>query len=347
MRTTFNSAAHHGRAFLITIDTEGDDLWGQPKTITTRNAAFLPRFQNLCEEFGFKPTWLTNYEMAMDPSFVKFGRDLAHRNVAEIGMHLHAWNSPPLKPLTDDDYRHQPYLVEFTPEVMEEKINVMTALLRDRFECNIVSHRAGRWAFDSTYAKLLAKNGYLVDCSVTPHVSWAQVKGDPAGSGGTDYRRFPALPYMLDLDDISQAGSSPILELPVSVIRSRLHQWAPLAYELPVVRRWAWQHQPDKLWLYPNGSNLMHMLTVVEQALRTNKPYLELILHSSELMPGGGPHFRDEASIDGLYRDLRSLFTVIAGSFSGRTLTEFRHAWLDAQPTMTQAGSGSSWVNCP
>jgi len=25
-------------------------------------------------------------------------------------MHLHAWNSPPLMPLTDDDFRHQPFL---------------------------------------------------------------------------------------------------------------------------------------------------------------------------------------------------------------------------------------------
>lgn len=333
------------RSFLITIDTEGDDLWGRPETIQTRNATFLPRFQRLCEEFEFKPTWLTNYEMAMDPTFVQFGRDLSRRNVAEIGMHLHAWNSPPVTPLTDNDFHHQPYLIEYAPEIMEEKINFMTTLLQERFECNIVSHRAGRWALDSTYAKALAQHGYLVDCSVTPHVSWANVKGNPAGQGGTDYRHFPTLPYLLDLDDLSKAGHSPILELPVSVIRSRLHQLCPLAYELPIFRRWAWQHQPDKLWLYPDGSNLESMLAVVEEALRTNRPYLEFVLHSSELMPGGGPLCCDEAGIDRLYRDLRSLFTVIAGSYSGRTLSEFRHAWLESQTSMAPQKIDSSWVN--
>ena len=40
--------------FLITIDTEGDGT-------NPENARFLPRFQKLCEQFLFKPTYLTNF----------------------------------------------------------------------------------------------------------------------------------------------------------------------------------------------------------------------------------------------------------------------------------------------
>lgn len=36
-------------AFLITIDTEGDNIWARRLPITTRNAEYLPRFQKLCE----------------------------------------------------------------------------------------------------------------------------------------------------------------------------------------------------------------------------------------------------------------------------------------------------------
>ena len=86
-------------AFLVTIDTEGDDLWGRPQLITTRNARHVQRFQRLCESFGLRPTWLTNYEMARCPHFLAFGRDVVRRGAGEIGMHLHAWNSPPLEPL--------------------------------------------------------------------------------------------------------------------------------------------------------------------------------------------------------------------------------------------------------
>ena len=90
-------------AFLITIDTEGDNIWSRPRTIGTRNAEFLPRFQVLCEQYGFKPTYLTNWEMTHCPCFQEFGRDLIRGGRAEIGMHLHAWNNPPLVPLTEDD----------------------------------------------------------------------------------------------------------------------------------------------------------------------------------------------------------------------------------------------------
>jgi hypothetical protein len=322
-------------AFLITIDTEGDDLWSRPREITTRNTAYLPRFQHLCENFGFKPTWLVNYEMAMDPAFVRFGRELAQSGKAEIGMHLHAWNSPPLVPLTDNDLYHQPFLIEYPHVVMAAKVAFMTRLLTDRFECPMVSHRAGRWALDSAYARLLVQHGYLVDCSVSPGVTWQYTRGDPMGAGGADYRGFPSRPYLMDLEHIQLPGTSPLLELPVSVMRSKLHRIMPLAHHLPGLRRWAWQHQPDHVWLYPDGQNLSHMRWLVEHALCRQRPFIELILHSSELMPTGGPTARGEAFIDHLYQDLGELFSLISHAFVGMTLAEFRQAWL-ASPVPAQ-----------
>ncbi len=59
-------------AFIITIDTEGDNLWQNHRVIKTENARYLARFQTLCERFGFKPVWLTNYEMAVEPVFIEF-----------------------------------------------------------------------------------------------------------------------------------------------------------------------------------------------------------------------------------------------------------------------------------
>ena len=63
---------------IITIDTEGDNLWawreGQP--IGTENTRFLPPFQSLCEEYGMKPVYLSNYEMLQDPRFCAFATPL-------------------------------------------------------------------------------------------------------------------------------------------------------------------------------------------------------------------------------------------------------------------------------
>jgi hypothetical protein len=315
-------------SFLITIDTEGDDLWSRPSEIHTRNAAFVARFQSLCEEFGFKPTWLTNYEMAVSPTFQRFAQDMLRRRTGEIGMHLHAWNSPPDTPLTEDDFKYQPFLIEYPADAMEEKISFLTSLLRDRFETEIVSHRAGRWAFNSTYARLLVKYGYLVDCSVTPTVSWAETLGSPHGRGGTDYSRFPANPYFLDLDRIDRAGDSPLLELPVTVMHSKLHRLAPWSYAIRGLRRFAYRYRPKQMWLYPAESSLEHMLEVVEMAVAERRPYVEFVIHSSELMPGGRDMFNDDAAIDSLYADLRTLFREIAKSFTGSTLAEFRRNWI-------------------
>ena len=55
--------------FIITIDTEGDNIWAHPHPVTTENARHLPRFQELCERYGFAPSYLVDYEMAIDPIF--------------------------------------------------------------------------------------------------------------------------------------------------------------------------------------------------------------------------------------------------------------------------------------
>src|SRR4051812_24655773 len=102
--------------------------------------------------------------MALCPVYGEFARDVIRRGTAEVGMHLHAWNSPPLIPLTEDDYRFEPYLTEYPAAVMREKIHVMTQTLAENFQIEPVSHRGGRWAFNETYARLLSEARYKVDC---------------------------------------------------------------------------------------------------------------------------------------------------------------------------------------
>ncbi len=320
--------------FLITVDTEGDNLWSKPQDITTRNAAFIPRFQWLCERFRLKPVYLVNYEMAMSDVFVEFGRDVLARGTAEIGMHLHAWNSPPLEPLTGDDFRHQPYLIEYADRVMKEKINVMTRLLEDRFDRKMISHRAGRWAFDRRYAKMLFDEGYRVDCSVTPGVDWCANPGDPRGKGGSDYRSFPNRPYFFDPSDISVPADGPMLEVPMTVAPSRLMRKAPWVYRVPVLCKVARRIAPEKRWLCPvpllERYNADAMIDAARQAQLDNPSHLEFMLHSSDLVPGGSPSFKNPSDIDHLYACLEALFGEVSGSCRGMTLAEFRERCIAA-----------------
>jgi hypothetical protein len=52
------------------------------------------------------------------------------------------------------------------------------------------------------------------------------------------------------------------------------------------------------------------------------------MLHSSELMPGGSPTFKSKADVERLYRDLRLLFSRVAGRFEAATLSEFHDLWM-------------------
>lgn len=323
-----------GPAFLITIDTEGDNLWAYPRHVTTENARFLPRFQALCEKHGLKPTYLTNYEMATDGQYQEFARGVLRRGTGEVGMHLHAWNSPPMKPLTDDDFSCNPYLIEYPEPVMREKVQTMTGLLESTFQTKMLSHRAGRWAFNATYLGMLVEHGYRVDCSVTPHVSWRSHGGDPKGSGGTDYTHFPAREYFPDPHDISKpAGRSEaagLLELPMTIVPTDRPFAKPLhrvaARGPALLKRVVNRLLPPLAWLRPNGRNLDDMLWVLDQAIAEKRGYVEFMLHSSELMPGGSPTFTNEAAIDRLYAHLERLFRAARDRFTGMTLQEYdRH----------------------
>ncbi len=291
------------RFFIITVDTEGDNLWDRSKSLTTDNARYLCRFQTLCEKFSFYPTYLTNYEMAQSPDFQDLAQDVIRRNTAEIGMHLHAWNSPPAFDLTENDNFHHPYLIEYPSDVMAQKIDYMTNLLEDLFGQKMVSHRAGRWSFDEQYADMLIKHGYKVDCSVTPHQSWREIKGDPNKNGGTDYSKFPEEAYFLNLEDIGKKGNSSLLELPVTIMKN---------------------DQNRLCWLRPMKNNLQDMLYVIDTAIKQNRLYLEFMIHSSELMPAGSPTFPSNEDIESLYEMLNVIFDKIRQyGFKGSTLQSF------------------------
>jgi hypothetical protein len=316
-------------AFLITVDTEGDNLWARPRAVTTRNVGYLPRFQALCEMYGMRPTYLTNWEMVQSAAYRAFAADVLARGAGEIGMHLHAWNSPPLVPLTADDDAHAPYLTEYSEPVLREKVRVMTAALEDAFGIKMLSHRAGRWSFDETYARALVDNGYRVDCSVTPHVSWRFCKGDPSGAGGTDYTRFPQREYFLDPRDVSRPGDSPLLELPATIVRTRRYPRAVEGirsrlsgsfYGSVAMRRLFPYYQ----WLSPAVADGPALLRVLRIAAGERRPYVEMVIHSSELMPGGSPKVPDAARSERWYADTEALFAAARErGFVGRTLAEY------------------------
>lgn len=306
------------KKLIITIDTEGDNLWawrnGDP--ITTNNSRYIQRFQNLCNEYGFKPTWLTNYEMINDVFYVDFISKIEENCQGELGMHLHAWNSPPEYPLVYTQ-PGQPYLIEYPLDVMEEKIGYLDQLILERTGIKATSHRAGRWAMDERYFRLLMKYGYETDCSVTPGINWGSSFGATAEAVGSDYRNFPQKPYWIE------SGDNKLLEVPVTIRLS--HKVYPPRTNTfrGIVGSVIRSMRGTKLWLRPEKNNLSQMIDLSNRICKSDDDYIMFMLHSSELMPGGSPNFASADDIEDLYKNMETLFHILAKEYQGITLRNY------------------------
>ena len=300
---------------LITIDTEGDNAWARKGyENSTRNARFLPRFQELCDGFGYKPTYLTSYEMAKDEFFIEFATATLKRNGCEVGLHPHPWNSPPEHRVTSNDMVMLPYMIEYPEDVIREKVRIHTELLEDGIGSKAYSHRAGRWAFNATYARILCRFGYKVDCSVTPYVKG--LLPDRADSERVkvelpDYSTFPAEPYFLDEQDISQPGDLPLLEIPMTIVPNYGKTLRSIYELLPgqLCRRLfrAVSGAPVK-WFRPSRRRPADLLQVAKTKVEEKAEYIMFMIHSSEFMPGCNPQFRNEQEIDRLFDNIHGAF---------------------------------------
>lgn len=308
--------------FIITVDTEGDNLWNPYQTkdgyreITTKNAEVLCVFQELCEKYSFVSTYLTNYEMAINDTFRRLAADGLKKGSIEIGMHMHAWNCPPIFDLPYNPNGHNPFQGEYPYEILEEKVNYLTNILKENFQTDIKSHRAGRWYLDKNVTQILDRAGYVVDCSVTPGISWSSTIGNKIY--GPDYSNEPSKTYKLAGTDYAD-NENGLIEIPPTVMAI-----PPLKAGIPgSIRELKIRIVNKNMWLRPDGYNLKSLLYMVEKKAKDNE-YLEFMIHSSELMAGGSPNFKTEADIKNLYKHMDILFESIkSNGYEGIGITKY------------------------
>jgi len=314
---------------LITIDTECDNGWAQTGKVTTENAGYLPRFQQLAEKFGFKPTYLAAYEMALDRFFIDFAKDALKRSTCEIGSHLHPWNTPPAYKLTSDDNKFHPLLVEYPENIIHDKVKFLTDFLEDTLGRKIVSHRAGRWAFNAAYAKILCRLGYKVDCSVTPLEKLPPEKRPQSEPQAPfiDYTNCPADAYFLNSTDISIPGDSPLLEIPMTTMQ---HYGKIKTFLLSIMpgnickNAFRMFFGRPVYWFRPHSFHKQELSVVAECKVKQQADYIMFMLHSSEFMPGSSPVFKTEKQVERMYEDIEQVFEFLSkNNVQGATCSEY------------------------
>jgi hypothetical protein len=166
-------------------------------------------------------------------------------------------------------------------------------------------------------------------------VSWKGYKGNPKGTGGTDFSAFPESAYFLDLDDISRPGSSPLLEVPVTVTAPYFSRAGRIARAILETNRLgakvARRLFPRLAWLYPKGNNHRALPRLLHAVAVEGRDHAEFMIHSSELMPGGSPRFPTDRSIEVLYDALEALFASARKTFAAYTLSEYHDRVMAAE----------------
>lgn len=321
---------------IITIDTEGDNQWDHGRDLTVENITYIPRFQNLCEEFNIKPTYLITTEVAQDKAAKEILNTYSKTEKAEIGAHLHSWSTPPF--IDREGYRkndiNHAFASELPFDLLDNKVCALTKQIETSFGKRPTSFRSGRYGFNESVAKSLIKNGYLVDSSVTPFVTWAAHKGVPGMNGGPDFIDSIPYPYQMKLKDEA------ITEIPITILPTRF----PLNRNLRMARSYFrnvnnslflrglrklfYTDQP--IWLRPTPNMTMQLFEkLINEAIILKLPFIVMMFHSSELMPGCSKYRPDRESVEELYDLLEQFFARLeVHKISSITLTEASKIWI-------------------
>jgi hypothetical protein len=314
---------------VVTVDTEEDGAWDgafRAHGNTVRNLRGLRRFQDCCDRYAIRPTYLVDTPVLADDAAVEMLGDFRETGRCEVGAHLHPWCAPPLEETPD---AKTSFMCNLPERLQREKLTRLTDEIDRRLGRRPTSFRAGRYGLDAVGARILEELGYVVDSSVIGFL-------DYSSRGGPDFRRAPYQPYRIGGDDllVEHPGGS-VLEVPISVGFSRpgfrraqrIRRWA----EAPVLRHLRLVGILDRLNLVrriklsPEQADAKRMRQLVDAYLAEGARSVVMMLHSASLVPGCSPYVAGAPALERLYDDLIATWEhcLSARGMTAPTLTEF------------------------
>jgi hypothetical protein len=302
--------------FMVGVDTEADDQWSLEgrKRLSVENARALPRLQKLCEAHGVRPSYLVTHEMATRDPSRNILRDLAASGRCEIGAHLHPWSSPPYR---EEDLVGR-YPSQLDDSLLEAQLSELTLAIESSLGVRPLSYRAGRHGFDTRSLRILETLGYRVDTSVDPLFNETR-KGGPSFAGA------PVTPYWPSHESVRASGTSTVLEIPVSAATTpALPKWLEKRFtSLPAIpwRGYFKRVGLRAIWLRPSYSNVEDATSLASALVARGVPTLNMLFHSSELVPGGSPYNKDAADVDRFFARLARVFEHVMERLEARGVT--------------------------
>ncbi len=300
---------------VISVDVEEEGLFSgeYPRTPPgASNVSELGRLEFISREFGFPLTLLVSYQAALDPEACRVLAYWRERYGAEIGVHLHPWNTPPFTDLTHPE----PIPAELLPApLLADKMASLVSQVGRSLDAAPKSFRMGRFDWGPKVMEALPGFGIKVDSSIVPLT---------AKSSRVEDFLAPPDPYLLP------GPADPLLEVPltlVPVIPGTPRAIYGLAAALPrglgrrVLDRFRYLGAAG---IHPAWFPLASMQLAAWLHRRRGGRVLNLFLHSSELQPGATPSFPTEESVRLLVAKIRIFLNWLAQAWGveGATLSD-------------------------
>ncbi len=287
--------------FAITIDTEVDKSrdWSVSKDAgfegITRGVQQV--LQPLFVTHGVAPVYFLSNEVLADDALSSVFQAYQDDSSAELGTHLHYEAAGPLAVGDIAGRKLDGVQAQLDENDERRALSWLTDTYKQRFSRNPVSFRAGRYGLSRNSISLLAELGYKVDSSATPGLIW-EYEFD--GSRFiTDYRRAPTTPYECAPHCPSEAGTSGVLQIPITLKKASLGLREMARLAMGKSRRWVWAR--------PMFASKPEFLKMIKAAAARQNPsdIIVMMFHNMEVIPGKSPYCSTQDDADAYLDGLR------------------------------------------
>lgn len=293
-----------GRRFLLSVDTEEEFDWDAPfqrSGHTTVSVPMLQKFQEFIEKYLVKPAYFIDYSIITDDDAVAFLRNVAEKQSAEIGVHLHPWVNPPF----DEQVNvYNSFAGNLPKELEEAKLVALRDAIRDKIGVTPTIYRAGRYGIGPHTTELLRKHGFVMDSSIRPRF-------DYSGEGGPDFLAVGSEPFWWDRD--KQLLEVPLTTVYSGLLRKQAGLAAGIMNKSPLVNAlFSRSKMLERIPLTPEGISARETMEAIDVALDDDLQLLVFSFHSPSLSPGHTPYVRTEDDLDGFYDWWREVLEHLA-----------------------------------
>jgi hypothetical protein len=289
---------------VVSVDTE-EDTWIPTRAgVTVENVRELRRLSRFFDRLQVRTTYFTTYQVATRPWAVAILREICDGGRAEIGAHLHPWNTPPVhEPLSP----RNTMMKNLAPELQLEKLERLTSVLGDAFGARPSAFRAGRFGLGVDAVRALLACGYQVDSSVTPFVNWEATDDGPNFVGAS----LDAYRIGTGRDLRVPAPDGRLVEIPITSGYNRFASWrwpalhrvlhTGLARALHLAGVASRLGLAKRTVLRPEAESVRDMLALSRGALAGGVRHLHLFFHSVTLQPGLSPWTSSAQDVERVY----------------------------------------------